>query len=105
MSDLGDLGDFLKEGGVSNLDWFDVDENAYRELDKLPKQNLDIAPDLQAIWAHEDGQGPTNFVPNREGRPRTMGDLSEMHGLLRTRPEEIAKVARFALIANISSRH
>jgi len=105
MSDLGDLGDFLKEGGVSNLDWFDVDENAYRELDKLPKQNLDIAPDLQAIWAHEDGQGPTNFVPNREGRPRTMGDLSEMHGLLRTRPEEIAKVARFALMQSDDLGH
>jgi len=98
MGDLGNIGAFLKEGAVSNLDWLDVNEQDYRALDNLPKQNLDIAPDLQAIWAHEDGSGPGNFVPNREGKPRTMGDLSEIHGLLRAKPEDIAKVARLALM-------
>jgi len=81
MSELGDLTDYLKEGSaVSNLDWLDVDAKAYRELDTLPKQNLDVVPDLEALWRHRD-EPASNFVPNT-GAPRTMGDLSEVHGRL-----------------------
>lgn len=49
MADLGDISSFIKEGSVANLDWLDVDEKQYRELDTLPKQNLDISPDMQAL--------------------------------------------------------
>jgi hypothetical protein len=90
MGDLGDLSSFLKEGNVSNLEWLDVDEAEYRSLDKLPKQNLDIAPDLQALWAHQDEPSTTYLVPNTgpvkpfpgAGEVHTMGDLSEAHGRL-----------------------
>ena len=95
MSDLGNLSDFFKEGSLSNLDWLDVDEKAYRELDTLPKQNLDTVPDLEAQWSHEDRNPSAYFVPNRDlagypvdprvpEAPSTMGDLSQAHGLLRT---------------------
>jgi hypothetical protein len=98
MADL-DLTEFMKEGSgaeVSNLDWLAVDEKSYRELDQLPKQNLDIAPDLAALWSHED-KASTAFVPNT-GAPKTMGDLSEIHGRLRSRPEDILRTARLALM-------
>jgi hypothetical protein len=97
MTDLGDLTSFFKEGSaVSNLDWLDVDEQAYRELETLPKQNLDIAPDLEALWSHQDGS-PSKLVPNT-GAPRTMGDLSEAHGRLRSVPEDLIRTARLAII-------
>lgn len=99
MSDLGDLSNFLKEGSLANLDWLEVDEQEYREMDRLPRQNLDIAPDLQAIWSHEDKPSTTYLQPNT-GPVHTMGDLSSEHGKLRAKPEEIIKTARLALMAN-----
>lgn len=106
MADLGDIGGFLRGGSVSNLDWLEVDEAEYRKLDNLPKQNLDISPDLEAIWAHE-GESPTSYlIPNvtpveafrGAGEPHTMGDLSQVHGQLRASPDLIRKTARMALM-------
>lgn len=97
MSELGDLTDFLKEGSaVSNLDWLNVDEQAYRDLEPVPRQNLDTVPDLEAMWRHRD-EPASMFVPNT-GAPRTMGDLSEAHGRLRSASEEIIRAARLAII-------
>jgi hypothetical protein len=104
MAEL-DLGDFLKDASVANLDWLNVDEGEYRKQDHLPKQNLDIRPDLEALWARE-GESATHFlVPNVVPvptmgitNPKTMGDMSQMHGRLRGQAEEIAKVARLALM-------
>jgi len=95
MADL-DLTEFLKEGSVSNLDWLDVNEQDYRALQALPKQNLDIAPDLQALWRHQD-EPATYFVPNT-GAPQTMGDLSQAHGHLRSVAEDITRTARLAMM-------
>ena len=97
MADLGDISNFLQDGNVSNLDWLDVDEAEYRKTEILPKQNLDIAPDLEAVWDREDGSG-AKLVPNRAEGPRTMGDLSVNHGLLRAKPEDVRKVARLAIM-------
>ncbi len=111
MADLGNLGAFLKEGNVSDLDWLDVDEEKYRaggypSQGALPKQNLDISPDLEALWDREDKPSTTYLVPNSgpvkpfpgAGEVRTMGDLSEVHGRLRARAEDIAKITRFAMM-------
>jgi hypothetical protein len=99
-----DLENFLKDGSVSNLDWLDVDETTYREMDVLPKQNLDIRPDLEALWARE-GESPTAYlVPNISvptpgiDKPKTMGDMSQAHGRLREEAEAIRKIARLALM-------
>jgi len=101
MADLGDITDFLKEGSVNDLDWLDVNEEQYRSLDKLPKQNLDIAPDLQSLWSHEDRPAQAYLVPNAGAPiPRTMGDLSEAHGRISKEAavEQLVKVARYALM-------
>jgi len=97
MADLGDISGLLKEGSVSNLDWLEVDPADYRREDTLPKQNLDVVPDLEAAWAHED-EAAAKYVPNRAGAPRTMGDMSGEHGLLRASPSDIRKTARLALM-------
>ncbi len=107
MADLGDLSEFLKDGSVSNLDWLDVDAETYRKtVETLPKQNLDIVPDLEAAWMHKDESPSIYAVPNvtptapfpGAGEVNTMGDLSEAHGRLRAKPEEIRKTARLALM-------
>ena len=51
------------ENPVPNLDWLDVDEDAYRALEVLPKQNLDFHPDLVDLWTHHE-KGSIHFVPN-----------------------------------------
>lgn len=102
MSDLGDLTGFLREGAVADLDWLDVNEEDYRKLDQLPKQNLDIAPDLQAVWSHED-KPADKFVPNKQA-PKTMLDVGQQKVASET-IEAVGKVARFALMQSPDLRH
>jgi hypothetical protein len=98
MADLGDLSDFLKEGSVADLDWLDVDDKQYRELDKLPKQNLDIAPDLQAVWDHKDKPAGAYLVPNKDKVP-AMADLSQAHAKQASAAtEQLVRVARYSLM-------
>jgi hypothetical protein len=104
MAEL-DISGFLKASSVADLDWLDVDEKQYRAMDTLPKQNLDIQPDLEALWAHRDESPTTYLVPNVVPvptfgikDPHTMGDMSQEHGNLRARAENIRKVARFSLM-------
>jgi hypothetical protein len=106
MADLGDLTEFLKDGAIANLDWLDIDEREYRKQEILPKQNLDTVPDLEAAWMHKDESPSIYAVPNVQpvpsfagaGEINTIGDMSQAHGPLRARPEEIRKTARLALM-------
>lgn len=103
MGDMGDIGHLFKEGSIADLDWLDVPEGSYRKEDVLPRQNLDIKPDLEALWAR-DGSSPVNhLIPNTTNIPgaqsaNTMGDLSDVHGPLRSQALEIRKIARLALM-------
>ncbi len=54
-SGLGDLSSILTNQSVSDLSWLNVDEEEYRRHESLPKQNLDIIPDLQKALSFEDG--------------------------------------------------
>ena len=106
MADLGDLSDFMKDAAISNLDWLDVDEAEYRKTETLPKQNLDVVPDLEAAWMHKDEPVGIYAVPNKQPVPsfqgagdlHTMGDMSQAHGRLRAKPEDVRKTARLALM-------
>jgi hypothetical protein len=111
MGDLGDLSDFLKDSAVSDLGWLDVDAKKYRQEAVVPKQNLDVQPDLEALWSHQDKPTSAYFVPNvvpvppfkGNDEPHTMGDMSQAHGPLRGRPtnlpgEEIRRLARVAMM-------
>lgn len=99
MADF-DLSDFLKEGALSDLSWLDVNEEEYRKLDQLPKQNLDVVPDLEAAWSHEDKPATAFF---HKDRPHTMGDLAGSN--LRPKPEEIVRTARLAVMQSTDPNH
>jgi hypothetical protein len=112
MGDLGDLGAFMKEGGLADLDWLDVNEEDYRKLETLPKQNLDVRPDLEALWAREDRPATNYLIPNKvpvppfpgAGTPHTMGDMSQAHGHIHAQAEDIRKVARLVLMQTSDPR-
>lgn len=79
MSDLGDIGDFLDENKkpLSNLDWLDVDPKEYRRMEKLPEQNFDTVPELEAQWRDlgEDDNfrlSPVNRAPEQPITPFIM---------------------------------
>lgn len=113
MSDL-DLTHVLASAGPTNFDWLDVNEADYRALDTLPKQNLDIVPELKAQWSHEGQDSLFYFVPNRDmagypvdprvpEAPHTMGDLSQLHGPIH-RESPLLKLARMSLIQSDDTR-
>jgi hypothetical protein len=101
MADLGDLSGFLKSASVADLDWLDVDEKSYRELDRLPQQNLDFAPQLEEAWSHVDGPA-AHLVPNKGATP-SMRDVAESKtasGASAT----IIRVARMLIMQNPDAR-
>lgn len=70
MSDL-DISFWFKEAASSSPvdhDWMDENSGV------LPMQNLDIVPDLEAIWDNSDSS--LKFVQNTGDAPRTMLDLT-----------------------------
>lgn len=56
---LGDIDSLLHNQGVSDLSWLSVDESDYRASETLPKQNLDIIPELQKALTIEE----SNNIP------------------------------------------
>jgi hypothetical protein len=109
MGDLGNLSGFLKEGNIADLDWLNVDAEKYREEAIVPKENFEVRPDLEALWAHRDEPAAKYFVPNKVPVPpfkggddlRTMGDMSQAHGPLSGTDlieEDVRKLARIAIM-------
>lgn len=64
---VGDLTGILHNQGVADLSWLAVDEEEYRASEALPKQNLDIIPELQkALLADDkDKDGVPSLIPLR----------------------------------------
>lgn len=66
---LGDIDSILHNQGVADLSWLAVDEETYRAAEALPKQNLDVIPDLQRALSMDgeaDGDGAVpHLIPMR----------------------------------------
>ncbi len=54
-SGAGDLTNFFRSRVESDYSWLDVNEEEYRKSQALPKQNIDIIPDVQKFLSEEDG--------------------------------------------------
>ena len=52
---LGDITNLLHNQNVMDLSWLSVDEDDYRAAEALPKQNLDIIPELVNALREDDG--------------------------------------------------
>jgi hypothetical protein len=69
-SGIGDVTEVMSNQGVPDLSWLNVDEEDYRALEALPRQNLDMIPELQSALSW-DGKDPR--VPEiNPMRPHTM---------------------------------
>lgn len=64
QSGLGDISDIFHNHGVSDLSWLDIDAEDYHKAEALPKQNLDIIPELQRALTFEDSNVPS-LIPLR----------------------------------------
>lgn len=60
---LGDIDSVLHNQSVSDLSWLAVDEATYRALETLPKQNLDIIPELTRALAVDPADDIQKVIP------------------------------------------
>lgn len=60
---LGDIDSILHNQGVADLSWLAVDEADYRAAEALPKQNLDIIPELQRALSMDGESDRDGAVP------------------------------------------
>lgn len=54
VSSLGDIDDILHNQGISDYSWLNVDVDEYRKFEALPRQNLDMIPELTRALVHDD---------------------------------------------------
>jgi hypothetical protein len=95
MADLGDIGALFKAGSVPDLDWLEVTEKDYKDLEKVPEQNLDVIPGLEKAWA--EGSAAAGIVPNKGSL--TMYDVGKGKKKASSETiESVRRVARFALM-------
>lgn len=60
---LGDIDSILHNQSVSDLSWLAVDEAAYRASEALPKQNLDMIPELTHALAYSPEDDVPHVIP------------------------------------------
>lgn len=89
-SGLGDIDHILHNQGVSDLSWLDVDEEEYRKFETLPRQNLDIIPELQRALSVEDDV--PHVIPMRP------------HTIVNTNPIDTARTSPIDMTAPIRNR-
>lgn len=102
MGDLGNLADFFEEtAGPVDHEWLAVDPSEYGASEALPQQNLDMVPDLKALWSHADRDPSVYAVPNR-GMLENFGDASLRHAEppASLTKEAMTRAARQILLVN-----
>lgn len=63
MPGVGELDHVLHNQGVTDLSWLAVDEAEYRAYEALPKQNLDIIPELQKALTFTPDDNVPHLIP------------------------------------------
>lgn len=62
---LGDITGVLNNQSVSDLRWLDVDPEEYRKFEALPKQNLDIIPELMEFRSTDEDERVPSLIVQR----------------------------------------
>lgn len=89
-SGLGNIDHIMHNQGVADLSWLDVNEEDYRACESLPRQNLDIIPELQRALSVEDDI--PHVIPMRP------------HTIVNTNPVDIARTSPVDMTAPIRNR-
>ena len=105
-SGLGDITSIIhNQGPVSDLSWLAVDAKEYREFEALPRQNIDVIPELVAALTYGKDDVPS-LIPLR---PHTTVNTNPLENKgPSTRPSSLTavrdRVASY-VIANLPNRH
>jgi len=108
-SGIGDITEVMSSQGVSDLSWLNVDEEMYREAEALPKQNLDIIPELQSAlsWDGKDDRVPV-VTPLRPHAVVNRNPLDNPEATLRSNSSVPNRLAAYVIAglpdATIASR-
>lgn len=97
-SGLGDITSILSNAGVSDLRWLNVDPEEYRRYEALPKQNLDMIPELSRAlaWDGKDERIP-QLVPLRPHTVVNSNPLEERSVPVRSRASVAHRVAAYVM--------
>lgn len=60
---LGDIDSILHNQSISDLSWLAVDEEVYRASEALPKQNLDMIPELTQALTYSSEEDIPHAIP------------------------------------------
>lgn len=103
-SGIGNLDDILHNQSVSDLSWLSVNEDDYRASEALPKQNLDIIPELQNALRHDGDERVPSLIPLRPHTIVNENPLDKPGAGLRTSADLIRnRVAKY-LMAGVKTK-
>jgi len=97
-SGIGDITEVMSSQGISDLSWLDVNEEDYRALEALPKQNLDMIPELQSAlsWDGKDPRVP-EISPMRPHTIVNRNPLDRPEATLRSNSSVTNRLAAYVM--------
>lgn len=100
MDDLTNFFGKEASSGLVDHSWLSVDPKEYAKTEALPRQNLDIVPDLASLWSHEDKPAAAYLMPNSADKPKVLSDLVDSPN----RSAAVVRVARLTLIQTTDAK-
>ena len=94
---LGDITELFESQGVSDLGWLNVTEEDYRAAEAMPKQNLDIIPELQEALTYEDDMRVPSLIPLRPHTVVNSNPLDRPAPPARTQSSIVGRVSAFVM--------
>ena len=94
---LGDVSEIFEGQGVVDLGWLNVDAEDYRAAEALPRQNLDIIPELQEALTYDHDDRVPALIPLRPHTVVNSNPLDRPAPPARTESSIVGRVASYVM--------
>ena len=94
---LGDVSEIFENQGVVDLGWLNVDAEDYRAAEAMPRQNLDIIPELQEALTYDHDDRVPALIPLRPHTVVNSNPLDRPPPPARTESSIVGRVASYVM--------
>ncbi len=104
QSSLPELDSILHNQSVSDLSWLNVDVDEYKAFSAVPKQNLDVIPELQKALLEDEDSGVPHLIPLKPHNIVNQNPLDKPQSVQRTHSDVIRNRVAKLVMSGMASK-